>query len=393
MTAKFIMSHFIKNYKDKNNKDVREKYGIISGVIGIVVNLILFIVEIILGIVTNSIAIIADAFHNLADVTSSLVTMIAFKLSNKPADKEHPFGHGRFEYISGLIVSFIILMVGLQFVQTSFKRVLSPEAVKFNLVTFIIIIMAIPLKLWLSYFNKALGRMIDSETLKASGADAFNDVAILSGVILSLIVGYFIKINIDGYVGLIVAIFILHSGITLVKSTISPLLGEPPDPKLVKEIKTSIIKYDHIIGVHDLIIHNYGPGRCMASLHAEVPSNIPIMHLHESVDKAEKELSKRLNMFIVVHMDPICVDSKEVDDARRFIVQIVKKFPIISSIHDFRIVGKGENKNLVFDAVIGFEHKVNEKKEDKIRREIDRQVKLVHPGYDIVITFDRDYTT
>ncbi|MDD3225264.1 MAG: cation diffusion facilitator family transporter [Clostridium sp.] len=393
MTAKIIVSHFIKDYKNKNDEHVREKYGILSGVVGIIVNLILFSVEIILGIITNSIAIIADAFHNLADVTSALVTIIAFRLSNKPADKEHPFGHGRFEYISGLIVSFIILIVGIQFIETSFSRVLHPEAVKFNLVTFIIIIMAIPLKLWLSYFNKTLGKMINSETLKASGADAFNDVAILSGVIISLIVGYFAKIDIDGYVGLIVAIFIVYSGLTLIKSTISPLLGEPPDPKLVREIKTSIIKYDHIIGVHDLIIHNYGPGRCMASLHAEVPSNIPIMHLHESVDKAEKELSKKLNMFIVVHMDPICIDSKEVDDARRFIVQIIKKFPIISSIHDFRIVGKGESKNLVFDAVISFEYKVNEKQEQKLRKEIEKQVKLVHPGYDIVITFDRDYTT
>jgi cation diffusion facilitator family transporter len=392
MTAKFIMSHFIKNHEDIKNRNVREQYGTVSGVIGVIVNLILFIVEIILGVLTNSIAIIADGFHNLADVTSSVVTLIGFKLSNRPADKEHPFGHGRMEYISALVVSFVILVVGLEFIKTSFDRVIHPQVVSYSVTTFIIIILAIPLKLWLSYFNKSLGKMISSSALEAAGADALNDVAILSGVIISLIVSYVFKIDIDGYVGLVVAIFILLSGLSLVKETIDPLLGQAPDPDLVKEIITSVIGYEHIIGVHDLIIHNYGPGRSMASLHAEVPHNISIMKIHEVIDKAEKELSQKLDMFIIIHMDPVYTDSKEVNDAKKTVVQILKKFPVVHSIHDFRIVGEGESKNLIFDIVIGFDNRVTEKDEEKLKSDIDTAVKLKHPGYDTVITVDRDYT-
>lgn len=393
MTAKFIISHFIKNHEDIKNRKVRQQYGTVSGVIGIVVNLILFIIEIILGVLTNSIAIIGDAVHNLADVTSSIVTLVGFKLSNRPADKEHPFGHGRMEYISALVVSFLILVVGLQFVKTSFDRILHPQEVSYNIVTFLIIICAIPLKLWLSYFNKSLGKIINSATLEASGADALNDVAILGGVIISLAAGYVFKVDIDGYVGLVVAVFILLSGLSLVKETLNPLLGQAPDPELVKEIKTSVTKYDHILGIHDLIIHNYGPGRSMASLHAEVPYNISIMKIHEVIDRAEKELSKKLNMFIVIHMDPVYTDSKEVNDARKTVVKVLQQFPIVDSLHDFRIVGEGENKNLIFDIVISFDNKVTDEEEEKLKLDIDAAVKLEHPGYDTVITIDRDYTT
>lgn len=393
MTAKFIISHFVKNHENINDRKVREEYGTVSGILGIIVNMALFIIEIILGATTNSIAIIADAFHNLADVTSAVVTLVGFRLSNKPADKEHPFGHGRMEYISALIVSFVILVVGLQFIKTSFDRILNPQEVSFNFVTFIIIILAIPLKLWLSYFNKTLGKMIDSSTLRATGADSLNDVAILSGVIISLMASYIFKVNIDGYVGMVVAIFIFLSGLSFVKATLNPLLGQAPDPKLVMEIKNSVLGYEHILGVHDLIIHNYGPGRTMASLHAEVPYNISIMKIHEVIDRAEKELSKTLNMFIVIHMDPVYTDSKEVTDARRTVVQVLKKFPVISSMHDFRIVGSGENKNLIFDLVISFDNQVTEQDEAKLKVYIDNAIKLEHPGYDTVITIDRDYTT
>jgi cation diffusion facilitator family transporter len=393
MTAKFIIAHFIKNHEDIKNRKVRQQYGTVSGVIGIVVNLILFIIEIILGVLTNSIAIIGDAVHNLADVTSSIVTLVGFKLSNRPADKEHPFGHGRMEYISALVVSFLILVVGLQFVKTSFDRILHPQEVSYNIVTFLIIICAIPLKLWLSYFNKSLGKIINSATLEASGADALNDVAILGGVIISLAAGYAFKVDIDGYVGLVVAVFILLSGLSLVKETLNPLLGQAPDPELVKEIKTSVTKYDHILGIHDLIIHNYGPGRSMASLHAEVPYNISIMKIHEVIDRAEKELSKKLNMFIVIHMDPVYTDSKEVNDARKTVVKVLQQFPIVDSLHDFRIVGEGENKNLIFDIVISFDNKVTDEEEEKLKLDIDAAVKVEHPGYDTVITIDRDYTT
>ncbi|MEN6413049.1 MAG: cation diffusion facilitator family transporter [Veillonellales bacterium] len=392
MTAQFVISRFIKNYQDINDTGVREKYGIASGILGIVINFILFTVEIILGLATNSIAIIADAFHNLADVTASIVTLFGFRLSNKPADKGHPFGHGRMEYIAALVVSFLILVVGLQFIKTSFERILQPQEVSFNLLTFGIIILTIPLKLWLSYFNKSLGKMIRSATLEATGADALNDVAILSGVILSLAVSYLFGVNIDGYVGIVVAIFIFLSGISLVKETINPLLGQPPDPQLVKEIKTLVLGYEHIMGVHDLIIHNYGPGRTMASIHAEVPYNISIVKIHEVIDQAEKELSQKLNLFLVIHMDPICFDSEEIADAHDLVEQVVKQFPPIKSFHDFRVVGKGEKKNLIFDIVIGFDKKITETEEEKLTVDINAAIQREHPGYKAVITVDRDYT-
>lgn len=393
MTGKYIVSHFIKNYEDTSDIKVRERYGILSGILGIIINLILFIVEIIIGFITNSIAIIADAFHNLIDVTSSIIALVGFRLSNKPADKGHPFGHGRMEYISALIVAFLILMVGFEFVKTSFGRIMHPEPVIFNITTLIIIAFAIPLKLWLSYFNKSLGKMINSSTLEATGRDALNDVAILSGVIISLSFSYMFKINIDGYVSMIVAIFIMLSGISLIKETINPLLGEAPDQELVNEIKDSVLEYEHILGVHDIIIHNYGPGRSMASLHAEVPSNISIMKIHEIIDKGERELSEKYNMFIVIHMDPICRDSKEIVDANHTVQKILAKFPVISSFHDLRIIGEGENKNLVFDIVIGFDKEITEEAEEKLKLDIDSGIKAEHAGYNVVVTIDRDYAS
>ena len=391
MKARFIVSHFIKNYENIEDKNVRERYGIVSGIVGVIVNLILFILEVTIGMMTNSISIIADAFHNLADVTSSIVTLIGFKIANKPADKNHPFGHGRIEYISALLVSFFIILIGIQFIKASLVRIFYPEDVTFNLITFSIIIMAIPLKLWLSYFNKSLGKMINSVTLEATSRDALNDVAILLGVIVTLVVSFVFKINIDGYVGGIVAIFIILSGVSMVKETINPLLWEPPDPKLVNEIEKLALGYDNILGIHDLIIHSYGPGRCMASFHAEVPYNISIIKLHEVIDKAERELGKTLNMFIVIHMDPIYDDLIETKETKELIQEILKEFPMINSFHDFRIVGEGEIKNIIFDVVINFDHNISEKDEEKIKLDIDRKVKIKHPEYSTLITVDRAY--
>jgi len=390
--SNLIISKFIKNYDNISDKNVRENYGILSSIVGLIVNLILFLIELSIGIILNSISVIADAFHDLADVSSSLVTLIGFKLSNKPADKKHPFGHGRVEYLSSLLVSAIILAVGLQFIKSSFLRILHPEETKFNLISFIIIMIAIPLKLWLSHFNKYIGNKINSSALSAAGADALNDVFILSGVIISLLVWQFLHISVDGYVGVIVAFFIIHSGFSIMKETINPLLGQAPDPALVKSIKELAVKYDLIIGVHDLIIHNYGPTRSMASFHAEVPYNVPIMKIHDEIDKAEKEISEKLNIFIVIHMDPILTDSKEVTEARREVSYILKKFPQINSFHDFRIVGTGEHKKLLFDIVITFDVNISKDDEDKLIESIDNEIRRVHPRYETVITIDRDYT-
>ncbi|MDP4145836.1 MAG: cation diffusion facilitator family transporter [Bacillota bacterium] len=392
MAINFIISRFVRNYDDVSNKKVREAYGLLSGIVGIIVNLILFTVELFIGLFINSIAVTADAFHNLADVTASLITIVGFKLSNKPADKEHPFGHGRVEYIAAMLVSALILIVGLEFIKSSVTRILHPEEVKFSTVSFIIMVIAIPLKIWLGCFNKTLGKKISSSTLKAAGADALNDVAILSGVLLSLIVSLFIHISIDGYVGIIVALFIIFSGYELIKETLNPLLGEAPDPAFVKELVSLILKYDYINGVHDIVIHNYGPGRCMASLHAEVPGNVSIMKIHDVIDTAEKEISEKLNMFLVIHMDPVCFDSEEVIETRKEIVKVIKSFPMIESIHDFRIVGEGENKTLVFDAVLNMDYKISSQDEVNLRADLDKSIKVLHPNYNTVITLDYNYS-
>ncbi|WP_234123470.1 cation diffusion facilitator family transporter [Clostridium hydrogenum] len=392
MLANLIISKFIKNHENTKDNKVREQYGILSGITGLVINLILFFIELFIGIFLNSISLIADAFHDLADVSSSVVTLLGFKLSSKPADKEHPFGHGRIEYLSSLLVSAIILLVGFEFIKTSFLRVLSPQPVKFNLISFIIIIIAIPLKVWLSHFNKYLGKKINSTTLLATGADALNDVFILCGVIFSLIVSGVFNVSIDGYVGIIVALIILHSGFSIMKDTLDPLLGQAPSQDLVKSIKSLAMDYDLIIGVHDLVIHNYGPGKSMASFHAEVPYNVPIMTIHDEIDRAEKHISEELNIFTVIHMDPVLTDSREVTETRKEIAKLIKKFPQVSSFHDFRIVGEGDHKKLLFDIVVSFDVKISEGAQNGLCENIDYEIKKIHPNYSTVITVDRDYT-
>lgn len=393
MLVKFIVSKFIKDYNNIEDKKVRENYGILSSIMGLIVNSILFIIELTVGVLINSIAVIADSFHNLADVSASVITLIGFKLSNKPADKKHPFGHGRIEYLSSLLISAIIILVGAEFIKTSFSRILKPEAVNFNIISFIIILVAIPLKLWLSYFNKNIGKEIDSSALKASGADALNDVYILSSVILSLLVSVFSTISIDGYVGIFIGAMIIWSGVSSMRETIDPLLGQAPDPALVKAIKKMALECNVILGIHDLIIHNYGPGRTMISFHAEVPYNIPIMTLHSKIDEAEKNISETLGIFVVVHMDPLLIGSPEVDEAKKYVSKILRNdFPAVSSFHDFRIVGSGENKKLIFDVVVPFDKKITPEEFDNLGADIQNDIQKEHPHYDCVITIDRDYT-
>ncbi|MDI6617702.1 MAG: cation diffusion facilitator family transporter [Clostridiales bacterium] len=393
MFIEFITKKFIKNYKDIENRSVRQSYGTLVSIIGLIINSMLFLIEFIIGILVNSIAVTADSFDKLSDASSSVITLAGFKLSNKPADKEHPFGHGRIEYLSAMLVASLILLVGVRFISSSFSRILKPQDVKFNIIFFLIILLAIPLKLYLSHLNKYIGKKINSSALKAAGADSLNDVFTLSGVVLSMIISGFLHIHIDGYVGVLIAFAIIMSGISIMKDTIDPLLGEAPDPTLVKEIKRLALSHKLIIGIHDLVIHNYGPGRCMASFHAEVPYNVDIMTLHSEIDKTEKEITNKLNIFTVIHMDPVCNDSKEISDAKEEVLAILKKFPEIGSMHDFRVVGKGKDKNLIFDIVIPFGIKVSPAKKELLKQELTKEIKKKHPAYDAVITVDRDYTT
>ena len=388
MLSNFLIRRFIKNSDNIADNKVRIAYGNLGGKVGLFVNSLLFLIKLFVGIFAGSVAIMADAFNNLSDAASSVITIIGFKMANKPADAEHPFGHGRIEYLSALIVSFMVMLVGFQFVKTSFSKILNPEAVKFEFIPFILLLISIGFKLWLSKFNKNLGNKINSSALKAAGTDALGDVFTSSTVVISFLAAKFTTLPIDGYIGILVALAIIYSGFTLIKETISPLLGEAPDPELVNNINEMVLSYENIIGVHDLIIHNYGPGRVMASIHAEIPADINIMTIHDIIDKAEREISEKLGVYLVVHMDPICVDTDEILSTRKYIEAILKTYSIVKSYHDFRIIGDGNNKNIIFDVVVDSKEFTSNFQSEHLKENIEHSVKIGHPNYNCIVTID-----
>ncbi|KMT22369.1 cation diffusion facilitator family transporter [Clostridium cylindrosporum] len=376
------------NYK---NKKIRNNVGFLSGIVGIIVNVTLFVLKLIVGIVVSSVAVTADAFNNLSDAASSIITIIGFKMASKPADRDHPYGHGRIEYISALIISFMVMLVGFQFIKTSINRIMNPEPVAFEWIPFILLAVSIIFKLWLGIFNRSLGNKIDSSSLKATATDAIGDVFITSVVVISLFASRFTAFPIDGYIGVLVALFILYAGYSLTKETLSPLIGDAPDKELIKEVENSLLSYNHITGVHDLIIHNYGPGRTMASIHAEIPANIDIMTIHEVIDRAEREISKNLDLHLVIHMDPISVDTEEVAEVKNEVNKIIKYNPFIKSMHDFRVVGKGDKKNLIFDIVVDTINLDKVSSEDQLKDDISSAIHDINPQYNCIITVDKHY--
>lgn len=382
-------SWIIKKFIPESQKDVRQKYGYLGGIVGIIVNIMLFAVKLIIGMLLNSVAITADAFNNLSDTGSSIVTIVGFKIADKPADRDHPFGHGRGEYIAGLIVSFMVVLVGFQFVKDSIDRILHPVRLTFDLASFLILILSIGAKLWMAGFYKTLNKHISSGTLNATSLDSYSDVVITATVAVSLLLSKFIIFPIDGYIGLVVSIFILYAGYNLVKETISPLLGEAPSPDLVKSIIEETLSYKGIIGVHDLIVHSYGAGKHMASIHAEIPSNIPVMESHEIIDRAEYEISRKLNILLVIHMDPVNVDDEKIKKTREEVKEVLKEFPDIISLHDFRFVGDGNHKNILFDIVITDRIKRAEEKE--LINNIKSRIRDKYPQYNVKIHIDRNY--
>lgn len=388
MFSNLLIRTFIKDNENIQNDEVRNKYGYLAGVVGIIVNLMLFIVKISVGLITSSIAITADAFNNFSDMASSIITIIGFKLASIPPDKEHPFGHGRLEYVSALIVAFMVMLVGVQFVKSSIERILNPVPIKFQLIPFILLFISILAKFWLSKFNKLIGNNINSSALKAASVDALGDVFTSSCVVISFLAAKFTTIPLDGYIGILVSLAILYAGFTLIKETISPLLGEAPDPELVQEINKRVLSYSHINGVHDLIVHNYGVGRCIASIHAEIPANIDIMTIHDIIDEAEREISKDLKVHLVIHMDPICIETDEILEAREEVEKIIKAHNSIKSMHDFRVIGDKDNKNLVFDIVVFHENTIPD---DELVDYMITEINNVHPKYNCIITVDRDY--
>lgn len=337
------------NYTDKN---VRERVGYASGFVGLFVNLFLAILKFITGLAMHSIAVTADAFNNLADSASSIMTIIGFKLSNAPPDKKHPHGHGRIEYLTALMIASMVMVVGFQFIKSSFDRIINPRAIEFQVIPFILLVISISLKVWLGLFNRKLGNKISSAALKATSADALGDVIITSVVAFSLLLSLVTELPVDGYIGILVSIFILYSGFSLVRETLSQLIGEAPDEELIKELTESVLSYDYILGVHDLIIHNYGPGRVMATIDAEIPHDIDVVTIHNIIDQAERELCEKFNLHLVIHMDPVGFHSKEAISIMNKIKNKIKKEKFVKSMHDFNVIEEEGNKVVVFHVAI-----------------------------------------
>lgn len=391
MFSNLLIKTFVPNNKEITNEKVRSSYGYLASIVGIISNIILFIIKFSVGFISGSIAITADAFNNLSDVLSSVVTIVGFKLSKAPPDKEHPFGHGRMEYISAFIVSFLVIIVGLEFFKSSIERILNPAPVKFDLLPFILIILTVFVKLWLGYFNTKIGKKINSGAIKASGLDAFGDVFTSSCVALSFLAAKYTQFPIDGYVGGFVSLFIIYAGITLLKETISSLLGEAPDPEFVEELEKAILSYKYINGVHDIIIHNYGVGRAMASLHVEFPADVDILEMHDIIDLAEREISQNFNLYLTVHMDPIYVPKGEYAIIKDKISKMVEYNPLLKSMHDFRICNE-DNKTIIrCDIVIDSEKSKKIMSDKEIVDSIVNNVKNDYPQYECLITLDRDF--
>ena len=377
---------FIRDADNVKDGRVREKYGILSGAVGLACNLFLFALKLAIGLLTGAISIAADAFNNLSDGLSCLISIVGFKVSGKEPDAKHPFGYGRTEYIAGLIVSFIILLVGFEFFKTSFDRILHPAAVEASPVLIAILAVSMTVKFWMGAFNVSIGRRIDSPVLMAAGQDSRNDVITTAVVIVGIIAGKFTTLPVDGYVGVLVAAFILWSGFGIARDTVAPLLGEAADPDIAKEIERIVMQSDYIVGVHDLIVHNYGAGRSLASLHAEVPSDADFVAVHEIIDETEKRVKQLTGVYVVIHMDPIDINDKHVAALREQTDHVLQNIDDTLSMHDFRVVDGKQQINLIFDVVVPFSY--NDSKKRDLLMHIYDGLKAIDPRYNPVVTLD-----
>jgi cation diffusion facilitator family transporter len=383
-----LVKLFIKDHENTSDPAVREQYGKFAGIVGIVSNLILCTMKILIGLFSKSIAIVADGINNLADASSSIITLVGFKLASQPEDEDHPYGHARIEYLTGLFISIFIIVIGFSLLKTSVDKIINPEAMDFSSVTIIVLVIAIAIKLWQAMFNVSIGKKIKSVTLMATAADSRNDVISTSVVLISVLIGKFTGLVIDGYMGCLVALFIIWSGIQLVRETSSPLLGEAPDDELVASIVEIASKEPISMGMHDLIVHNYGPGKVFASMHVEVDAKGDIMEAHDAIDNLERKIKEELHIEFVIHMDPVVLDDPIINEMRKIIVDALIPIEGLTNIHDFRIVPGPTHTNILFDAVRLNDCKLSEKEILKIANEA---AQAVNPAYFVVITFDKQY--
>lgn len=384
-----LIKTFVKDYENTKDPAVRESYGKLAGIVGILSNLLLCILKIGIGLIFRSIAILADGINNLADASSSIITLVGFRLASKPADEDHPYGHARIEYITGLIVSLVIIFLGFQLFMSSVDKIRNPEPLEFSILTVAVLILAILIKVWQALFNIKIGTLIHSATLKATGADSRNDVIATSAVLISLLVEKLTNLQLDGWMGAVVALFIIYSGIQLVKETSAPLLGQAPDPELVKSIHDRAVEFKGVLGIHDLIVHDYGPGRIFASIHVEVDADGDILASHDMIDNIERVLSRDLKIHLIVHMDPIDTKDPVLRRMKEDLQKIVDEMEDVQNFHDLRVVPGYSHTNFIFDIVISPECI---KKETDLCKYIQGKVAEIDPKYCCVITVDHAYT-
>lgn len=387
--GKWLIRMFVKNHKDTKNPSVRDSYGRLAGVVGIVTNTLLCTLKIGMGLMFHSIAILADGINNLTDASSSAILLIGIRLSSRPADADHPYGHARIEYITGLIISFIIMVVGFQLLLQSIDRIRQPQAPSFQILTIVILLVAIGVKVWQAMFNLHVGKRISSATIKAAGADSRNDVISTAVVLLSLLVGHYTGLHVDGIMGCLVALFIIYSGFQLILETASPLMGTAPDPELVEEIRKRILSHKEVIGIHDLVVHNYGPGRIFASVHIEVDGKGDLIASHDAIDNIERAVAHELKIQMVAHMDPLDLRDPLTIKVREDLDRIIAPLDGVREIHDLRVVAGYTHQNIVFDVLVGTECSL---KEAELKKLLDQKLKEISPQYFSVITIDRSYS-
>ena len=386
---KLLIDIFIRDKENIRDKKVREKYGLLAAIIGIASNLFLVGLKITIGLLINSLAVVADGLNNLSDSVSSVVSLISFKISNRPPDKDHPFGHGRVEYVSALVVSFLILLVGYEILKQSVGNILNPEPLDFNPLLLGFLILSIFIKVWQMLVNRKIGRKIRSDTLIATATDSRNDVLVTSGMISAIIISFLFKINLDGYISLLIGLYILYSGWNIGKEVVSVLMGQSIKKEDADRIKDAVLEYDGILGVHDLISHTYGPTYSMVSLHAEVAEEIPIEVSHELIDKIEREVGEALGIFLVIHMDPVTLNDERLETLKLVVGDVLKEYEGDLSAHDYRLVDGHDQINFIFDLELpfGFDESLKPGLEKKLLEEIKKK----DPRYNLVVNMEYSF--
>lgn len=384
----FLLKAFIKDYTNTKDDNVRKKSGFLSSIVGIICNIILFTIKFIIGTIANSVSIISDAFNNLSDCLSCIITLIGYNLAGKPADKDHPFGYGRVEYFSSLLIGCLIIIVGLEFLKTSCLKIFNYEKVTISSYTIFVLIFSILLKLWMFIFNKKLAAIYNNSAMQATSYDSLSDSITTSVTLVGALISLFTDFPIDGIIGLFVSLLILKTAISIIKDTIDTLLGKPADKETIKEVLDIVLSYPEVLGVHDLIIHNYGPNHMLASLHAEIDSKMNIMIAHEAIDKIEKEIDNKIHIMTTIHLDPIETDNEQLKYYQSIVKNVLNEIDDNLSFHDFRMVNGQNNINLIFDILLS--DKYNRDK-NKLKTQIDEKLQKIDPRLHTIITFDNQF--